>query len=40
MYKCFEPLHKDNRWEPLMNAVKENAKQVQEKLKKEMKEDG
>lgn len=38
--KCFEPLHKDKRWEPLLDAVKENVKQVQEKLKKEMKEDG
>jgi tetratricopeptide (TPR) repeat protein len=38
--KCFQPLHKDKRWEPLLEAVRENARQVQEKLKKEMKEDG
>ncbi|MGB4772797.1 MAG: hypothetical protein WBP58_15135 [Chitinophagaceae bacterium] len=37
---CFQPLHNDKRWAPLMDAVEENARQVQEKLKKEMKQDG
>jgi hypothetical protein len=38
--RCFQPLHQDKRWEPLMDAVEENSRQIQEKLKNEMKEDG